>query len=144
MDSDPIRGKSVRPAPAAPYPHSYGRITFLLKAEGMPRLHLAPVTGRSSRSTTDGVKEQFTERYVHRVYENWPLGQEQKKKKRRGVRRTAKGTAGMGLGPYPEHPHYGPELRMQKTPKIRWEVEKGRGPSHWKSPEELAARARKG
>ena len=143
MDSDPIRGKSVRPAPAAPYPHSYGRITFLLKAEGMPRLHLAPVTGRSSRSTTDGVKEQFTERYVHRVYENWPLGQEQKKKGR-GVRRTAKGTAGMGLGPYPEHPHYGPELRMQKTPKIRWEVEKGRGPSHWKSPEELAARARKG
>ena len=71
-------------------------------------------------------------------------GKSKKKKKGRGVRRTAKGTAGMGLGPYPEHPHYGPELRMQKTPKIRWEVEKGRGPSHWKSPEELAARARKG
>lgn len=35
------------------------------------------------------------------------------KKKRRGVRRTAKDTAGMGLGPYPEHLHYGPKLRMQ-------------------------------
>ena len=67
-----------------------------------------------------------------------------KKKKKSGVRRTAKRTAGMERGPNPEHPQCGPELRMQKTPKIRWEVEMGRGSSHWKSAEELAARARKG
>lgn len=34
-----------------------------------------------------------------------------------------------------------PELRTQKIQKTRWEVDKGPGPSHWKSPEELAATA---
>lgn len=34
-----------------------------------------------------------------------------------------------------------PHVKMQKTQKIRWEVEEGRGPSRWKRPEEVAATA---
>lgn len=45
----------------------------------------------------------------------------------------------MGPGHHVKTPSNVPKLKMQKTLKIRWEVEKGRGPSHWKSPEELAA-----
>lgn len=126
MDSDPIPGKSVRPAPAVPYPHSYGRITFLLKAEGMPRLHLAPVTGRSSRSTTDGVKEQFTERYVHRVYENWPLGQEQKKKKKEGCQEDRKGHCWNGARAVPRTPPLWP--RTEDAKDTENQVGSGKGP----------------
>ena len=74
------------------------------------------------------------------------LGKSKKKKKGggEGGGRTAKVHCWDGARATREHPESGPERRMQKTPKIKWEEEKGRGPSHWKSPEELAATAWEG
>lgn len=43
-----------------------------------------------------------------------------------------------------EHPEHVPATRMHKTWKTRWDVEKGQGPSHCKSQEELAATAWEG